>query len=695
MNIDFLSNIVESSDVSTFRTIASVFLRSVGYPKAFLSDGPYDGGSDFFVHKDPATGIETAFQLSIEKDWKKKLLQDIRKAKINYPTISAFIFMSKRRIPLHSIQKVNTSLIQSIGLTATHYDNQAIATEFIEKNLVPRLYELVGIQLTSEDPPKYFASPKSEATAALLIFSSDSSDFRSEMLENLLSAELLEQSPVKESEFVEGFLQRHNFNALQAIDVARHIARGIENGKFKKHRSTLEITDSQKARMLGIRSLTRGEFAALKTSVTQFLETMNSEIPNKDATAILKGLLELSLALWRRTSPHRANGSSQKADETYHAIYTSLTSSLGEKEAKRAMTALAEIVSRSTFAKNIASSELFYSMLRTNSQQVVSALGGHKGMLVIFDTPVAIPLLCGLLFDPIGDHWAYSARLLIELLRQHKFTAVIANQYLEECAAHLIDCCRNYQALLLAGEDLSFSTNAFASHYSQLIKLGAGAPSSFDVYIKTFGSPPGRQFSDLSDEFFFSVRDKLILSTRALFNRYGINSLNLVDSRYYKIEAELSKLSTTGGQSRAGMLVTHDAQVIGYLEGTAVEAGVVKVLCTWDSVHFRYNPNWETYCVMNPAALTDLTSVARADDRNVPMAQLIDYVWMQSEASLKNSAQVWDELVRIEKGNLSDANLLSKASNFRKDYVTNHQPATDIEPTDVRSKWLQWKGRNA
>jgi hypothetical protein len=695
MNIDFLSNIVESADVSTFRTIASVFLRSVGYPKAFLSDGPYDGGSDFFVHKDPATGIETAFQLSIEKDWKKKLLQDIRKAKANYPSIGAFVFMSKRRIPLHSIQKVNTSLVQSIGLSATHYDNQAIATEFIERNLVPKLYDLVGIQLTSEDPPKSLASPKSEATAALLLFSSDGSNFRSDMLENLLSAELLEQSPAKESEFVESFLQRHNFSSLQAIDVARHIARGIENGKFKKYRSILEITEAQKTRMLGIRNLARGEFAALKTSVTQFLETTTPKIPPKDGTAILKGLLELSLALWRRTAPHRASKSSQKADETYHAIYTSLTSALGEKEAKRAMTGLAEIVSRSTFVKNIASSELFYSMLRTNSQQVVSALGGHKGMLVIFDTPVAIPILCGLLFDPIGDHWAYSARLLIDLLRQHKFTAVIPSQYLEECAAHLIDCCRNYQPLLLAGEDLSFSTNAFASHYSQLMKLGASAPSSFDAYIKTFGSPPGRQYSDLSDEFFFSVRDKLILSMRGHFNRYGVGNLSLPDTRYYRTEAELSKLSATGGQTRAGMLVTHDAQVIGHLEGTAVEAGVVKVLCTWDSVHFRYNPNWETYCVMNPAALTDLTAVARADEKSVPMAQLIDYVWMQSEASLKNSAQVWDEIVRIEKGNLSDAALLSKASDFRQDYVAAHQPDTEVEPTDVRSRWLQWKGRNA
>lgn len=695
MNIDFLANLVESSDVSTFRTIASVFLRSNGYPKAFLSDGPYDGGSDFFVHKNPSTGIETAFQLSIEKDWKKKLLQDVKKAKRNYPTIAAFVFVTKRRIPLHSIQKVNTGLVQTIGIAATHYDNQAIATEFIDKNLVARLYELVGIQLSVEAPSKTYASPKTEASAALMLFGAESTDFRAEMFQNLLSAELLDQGPVREAEFVDAFLQKHKFSSLQVVDVIRHIAKGIEADKFKKHRSTLELTDAQRTRMLGLRSLALGEFSALKTSVLQYLESMSSKIPSKDSSAILKNLLDLSVALYRRSSPHRRSSSGQKVDETYHAIFTSLASSLGDAEARRVIAALAELVSRSAFVRNIASSELFYSMLRTSSQQVVDALGGHKGMVVLFDTPVAIPLLCGLLFDPIQDHWAYSARLLIDLLSQHKFTALIPDVYLEESAAHLIDCCRNYQPLLLAGEDLSYSTNAFASHYSQLKKIGPQAVGSFDAYIRTFGSPPGHRYTDLSDNFFFTVRDKLILSMMTLFRKYGIEPLRIDSSRNYRTEAELSKLVTSVGQTRAGMLLTHDAKVIGYLEGPTQEAGIAKVLCTWDSAHFRYNPDWETYCVMNPASLTDLTSIARTDDRQVPMTQLIDYVWMQSEAALKLSSQVWDELVRIEEGKLSDAALLEKARAFRQEYLSSHQPSLDIETKDVRSRWLQWKERSS
>ncbi|RBJ69884.1 hypothetical protein C3L29_037045, partial [Pseudomonas sp. MWU12-2534b] len=140
MNIDFIANLIEATDVASFRTVATIFLRSIGYSRGFYSDGPYDGGVDFFIHKESG-GVETAFQLSIESNWRKKLEAEIKKAKANHPGVMSFVFVSKRRIPTHSIQKVNTILVQKHGLSAVQYDNQAIATEFIGKNLVGKLYE--------------------------------------------------------------------------------------------------------------------------------------------------------------------------------------------------------------------------------------------------------------------------------------------------------------------------------------------------------------------------------------------------------------------------------------------------------------------------------------------------------------------------------------------------------------------------
>jgi hypothetical protein len=406
---------------------------------------------------------------------------------------------------------------------------------------------------------------------------------------------------------------------------------------------------------------------------------------------VLEDLLSLSMGLWRRFAPHPATQQSSEVDETFHKISGVLNAHLGAPESRRVLSALADIVAQSDFAKRLAAAELYYSLVRTSSTQLVAALGGQKGLFVLFDTPVIIPLLCGLLFDKVEDHAAYSARLLIDLLAQHKFTAVAPNKYIEEAAAHLVDCCRNYQSLLVAGEDLSYSSNAFASHYSQLRRLEGNAALSFDDYISTFGSPPGSRYRDLSDAFFYPTIEKISAKMAGLLDRYSIKYLDLDDRRFDGINRRISDVLSASNLSRAPLLVAHDARVIGYLESPAVEAGFAKILCTWDSVQLRLNPSWDSYCVMNPASVTDVLTILRSDTDRKPMAQLVDFVWLQTESAVKLSAQVWDEIVAIEQGNLADGTLLAKARAFRRSYIDNHKDDTDFDAEAVSSLWLKWK----
>ena len=73
------------------------------------------------------------------------------------------------------------------------------------------------------------------------------------------------------------------------------------------------------------------------------------------------------------------------------------------------------------------------------------------------------------------------------------------------------------------------------------------------------------------------------------------------------------------------------------------------------------------------------------------MAQLVDFVWMQTEGAVKLSARVWDEIVAIEKGNFADGALLSKARSFRRSYIENHKDDTEFDAGSVSSLWLKWK----
>jgi hypothetical protein len=690
MNIDYLANLIESADVSTFRTLASLFLRSIGYPRAFLSDGPYDGAMDFFVHEDPAKGTKTAFQLSIERTWQKKLEAEIKKAKANHPTLTAFIFVSKRRIPHHSITKLNAKFVQSIGLAATHYDNQAIATEFIDKDLVPKLYEALNIR-NLPAPPKTLTSPKAEAAAALLLFGTDSGDFRSEMTTNLLLAELAKAEPVSEENFIEGFLQSHNFEPLQRPDVQKILRRSLQSGLISKTDDKVRLSESARVKISGLKNLSAGEFSALKASVESYLQSTPLAAHPTLCTQILEDLLQLSAALWRRFAPHHSRNASSQVDEVYTRLFSSISAIVGQPSTKRTLSTLAELVSKSDFAKKIAAAELYYSLIQTGSSQLVAALGASKGAYVVFDTQVLIPLLCGLLFDRVETHAAYSASQLVDLVRKHKFTAIVPMPYLKEAAAHLVNCCREYQALLLQGEDLSFSANAFASHYSQLRRRNETKDLTFNDYISVFGSPAGSRYKDLSDAFYYPTIERIAARMADLLGRYGIETIGLDKRRFDAVFKRISDLLSEAGHSRANILIEQDARVIGFLESTDIEAGWAKVLCTWDSIHLRLNPSWDSYCVMNPASVTDLLSIVRSDIAHVPMAQLIDYIWAQNEISERLAAKVWDEIVSVEKGNLADGLLLSKAREFRQNFIDTHDLEADFDSGLVATHWLKWK----
>jgi len=688
MNIDFIANLIEATDVANFRTLATIFLRSIGYSRGFFSDGPYDGGVDFFIHKESG-GVETAFQLSIESNWRKKLEAEIKKAKVNHPGVVSFIFVSKRRIPTHSIQKVNTTLVQQHGLSAVHYDNQAIATEFIAKNLIGKLYEILGVE-PPPPPPKQLTTPRAEAAAALLIFGSESQNFRSEMTLNLILSELRKIEGETEAQLCEKIIEAQDLTEAQRPEVLRSIRHAVSSRKIQIKGNQLYLADEVRALQDGIRALSAGEFKELRVAAEAYLTRINSTIP-LPIDRLLEDLLQLSIALWRRTSPHPATQGAGDVDQTYTRIHAELTSILGAQQARQVLAGMGDIVAKSDFAKRIAVAELYHSLVRTPSSQLVAALGASKGLLVYFDTTVLIPILCGLLFDRVDSHGSYSAQQLIALLAEHKFSAVAPDKYVEEAAAHLVECCRNYQALLRAGEDLSLSANAFASHYSQLRKLAGNESLSFDDYIATFGSPPGDRFSDQSDGFYYPTIKKIKEYMARLLSRYSIDYLELDGRRFDSIFQRVSESLSTANLHRPQIAIEHDARVLGYLEGPSVEAGFAKVLATWDSMHLRLNPTWDSYCVMNPASVTDILAVLRSEESSKPLTQLTDYLSMQSEESVRTSVRVWDEIVNLEKGKLADGALLAKARSFRKDYIDHHVESKDFDASAVASLWLKWK----
>ena len=66
MNIDSISNLIETSDISSFRTISLLFLDMIGFSSVHFCDGPYDGGKDFYIYHDKDKDIKQS--ISKESD---------------------------------------------------------------------------------------------------------------------------------------------------------------------------------------------------------------------------------------------------------------------------------------------------------------------------------------------------------------------------------------------------------------------------------------------------------------------------------------------------------------------------------------------------------------------------------------------------------------------------------------------------
>ncbi|MGQ4656893.1 hypothetical protein [Aeromonas enteropelogenes] len=260
---------------------------------------------------------------------------------------------------------------------------------------------------------------------------------------------------------------------------------------------------------------------------------------------------------------------------------------------------------------------------------------------------------------------------------------------MEEVASHLIEACRDYKHIIEQDIDLSYSGNAFVSHYSKYKKNNSDI--TFSNYVKIFGVRLSTISADMTDDAFFSVRDRAARELTSISSRYGFKVERFSVDRLDEKTVQLKQFAENKGIVRPGVLIKHDAKVIGYLSSNYVQSGVVKLLCTWDKLHSMQNPDGnDGYYVMHPIAVIDYLSLAKGNG-DISVSHLLDFAAMQEEVDLELSSQIWDTLAKVENDNLSDANLIISAKNFKEQYLTKHANDAKIVSKKIEDEWMAWK----
>jgi len=269
MNVDSVAQLIESSTVQEFRTLSVLFLGLVGLSSATYSDGPYDGGKDFHLVKNPS-GIDLAIQLSIETKWKVKLEKDAKKAKSNYQS-TVMYFLSSRRIPERTFSEVSKSVLSNVGVSVFRYDCQAIASEIIKNNKVSELLSIFGITAAhaKQRSQRHFGA-KNEAISALLIFGSDAREFRKGVYDSIFLS-LLGRHPdgLARNSLVHRVVSEFGFSSAHHGSLDAHIDRLLQSGSVSRKEGKLFLSDTESTKYEGLRASSEYDFQVLEEAVTE------------------------------------------------------------------------------------------------------------------------------------------------------------------------------------------------------------------------------------------------------------------------------------------------------------------------------------------------------------------------------------------------------------------------------------------
>ncbi len=699
MRLDSLIRLIEASDFLAFRELALECLAMKGYQQVTLTDGWKDGGTDLRVFQLPPNPTPMAFQITVEWDWKAKLLEDAEKVRTKL-NLAHMTLVTSRRVPEADFQEEAERIWRSKNVRATKVDSQAIASIFFQQGRTTRILEILGIKTGTERARGSISDARGDAAYSFVFFGKETHRFREATIESaIVAVGSLHREPVHRDSFEREVQQLLQLPDALAPRVSSVVDRLIQSGDLTGPEPTLVLSPKLVDAARAIQTLRDSEWSALRDSVAEFIQakTRVTRLPANSLDAIMSDLGALLLEFAQSAYASLVSLDTQsilteRIRERLRHLHATLDSlSIAEgSERDDFLETLAELATNSPIAKCVLSGELFLSLTTSGTLQLIRALGAHSGVQVLLEASVAIPMLCGLLFSPVRNSFSHAAHHAYLQLQMHGFSIVLPADYLEECATHLIQAGRDYEPIIDLDPDLTASENAFVSHYAALKRDGKS--SAFPEYLRAFGLDDALRKAD-----FYVARDALKPRLERLFDRYSIHTILLgrpsAASQRRAEEGLMYALSELAAE-RPDVLQKHDLQTIAYLHDRDRTAAIAHVLCTWDGVHFwvREHDQAAQWHVLNPAALGDILALAVPEDFPGYIASPVVLAKSLSQGAAMRGAAVWDRLVRIERGNMNDAELLAQARAFKENYISRLQSQQGTR--EISRAWAEWKTKH-
>ncbi len=705
MKLHALVSHIEATDPHSFREVALLALRLRGFEPE-LTDGPYDGGIDLVVYVRGPRRARFGVQISTERDWEKKLRDELAKPRWkDYAAqgLRTLLFVSSRRMPEASYQKVADDIERGTGLHVERLDAQGIASLAFDRGAASAaILRALGIAPVVSTAPVPFSLRDHRVTLAFAFafFGEEASDFRSGVMECAIVNELaLAGGSAARETVVSRAAQSLGVTSAQRAILEGVVDRLVQRGVLRGPNGSITLAAGELERASEARAVQASAERVLRVAVDGVLAAIiPAPLARADTvSAVMESLGALLVEASANTSQRAvfldATGAARDRVRRLAAVLTA--AGVPDDTARtEVMPSLVREAQTSSFGRTLLAGELYLSLATLQTQHLLRALTEGSSFEVLLDTPVAMPLLCSRLYEPTAQAFFVAADALGRLLAAHQIPTRLPRHYLEEIASHLIDASRNFAALVedAPDPDLVASENAFVAHFVALDRMGRapkaeGERTSFAVYLE--GYELDRSMAKME---FRLLRDTLMARIQRAFSQYGVEVMDLraspgaMSAAQRDIAWGLREL----GIAREGVVLHHDANTLAWAREQQPDPKRSWALCTWDRLHLHLcRTSAHGIDVYEPSTLSDLLALAAPTDEGVAAPSPLIVAQLVAEEQARQGAAVWDALAAQEQEGLHDSMLRREARSFKAAWVGRSREVNRAR--GLLDAWADWK----
>lgn len=676
MRPDSLARLIEAAEPDQLRLLARLVLRLTGYADSRITDGPYDGGADLRILALGGSELPEGVAVSVEQKWQAKLRGDAARVKSKLG-LTRLRFISSRRIPEGSFRPVQRDVLDKLGVHVDRIDQQGIAEIVLDGNALSEVLNIFGIALPTGPQPREPADRRRDAAFAYAFFSPEVHSFRDVIREKSLLTALAHAGGAAK------------INVLCA-DAARLLGSSVETapqflpvldrlrrqGHLQGVNGSVVLSSETRSTYDALRALREREEAALRVQVSAVLVNKGLSPSEEVLDAVLRGLGALMLRHVGAPGALEDLGAQLRLFRREMEAHGVPRGNAGDLVIQEFL----DIARASPLGRSLATGTLYRALTNLKRDALLAALDA-RSLALVLDASVAIPMFCVLFRRAVRQRFFVVAKELHRCARRLDLPIQLPAVWLEEMASHLLNA-RHYRALVGArGVDLRLSKNAYVAYFiNERNERGEG---DFDGFLASFGLTRAVERRAAGD--FEGARRTIEQFLRQQLARYDIavidtpilgSALGPVEKEWDWARHELQL------DRRDPVLERHDKTVLAWLASRAREDPThAPLIVTWDRLLRHVQPEGTPGGALDPLALGELLAFVGGEDGDGMTAEYAG-LWL-GEREAEKSAQIVDTLVKLEREDMSDAEIVQKVQAFRDRWLAEHGDVADVSALEL------------